>query len=591
MTAQNPFIYSTPDQISDPQEALNLFVDVFKDFRLIESVGNTFVNGARGSGKSMMFRVMRPDCLMLRLGKPKLEALDYFAVYVPIKDTSLAISELDLLSKKHGEFILNENLLCIYFGITILKCLSDLDLAGYENATEESVKFYKETFVPLVSNAGYELKELPVCNAPKDCYTHGYVELEIALTQFIDYIKRLALGAQHQSYDGPIFTYRSFLLPLIESVRRLVFFPRGKPMYLLVDDADLLNRPQTQTLNSWVSFRSTASVCFKISTQLNYKSYYTTNTQTRIDSPHDYHEINLSDVYTSDLKGRYKTNLKAMVEKRLYHLGGIDSPAESFFPRNEKQHAEFERLFESMAKEHGYDFAYRNASLDYMLGLTNRYSYSYAGFEQLVHLSSGIVRNFIDLAFKMYDRASKETATADDPISEIPVAVQDDAILEHSTWVLGQLEKTIQDGELPIAHINKFRMLKVLLDSMGKAFRMFMESKSSERKKFSFYFDGEVSREVSEVLRLGVSEGLLHQSTLASKTGLGRSSLYVMNRILAPIYQLEPFSFTGYLNLTAERVEQAARDEKAFLRYIRDRIASKVDEQSGSEQTQIEFPR
>src|SRR4051812_13556402 len=118
----NPFIYSTPDQIKEPEKALSLFVDVFKDFYSIESIGNTFIHGPRGSGKSMMFRIMKPDCQKMRLGR-KLSELNYYAVYVPVKDTSLNISELEYLTGKHGENIYNEHLMTVYFLLAIFKCL------------------------------------------------------------------------------------------------------------------------------------------------------------------------------------------------------------------------------------------------------------------------------------------------------------------------------------------------------------------------------------------------------------------------------------------------------------------------------------
>lgn len=583
----NPFIFSTPDQMKKPQQALDLFVDVFKDFYLIESPGNTFINGARGSGKSMMFRIMRPDCQKIKLSK-KLHELNYYAMYIPVKDTSLNIQELDHLKGKHGESIFNEHLMGTYFAIAIFKCLSEEDFSDYANSHDSIVKFYNSVFLKTINNSGQNKisEEKTDFKSINEVFLKIVDVLEQILNDFSFYIQRLTLGPENLPYNGPLCLYRNFLLPIIKEVTGFSFLPKEKPLYLLIDDADLLSYTQTRILNSWVSFRSTSIVCFKITTQLNYKTYFTSNQSNKIDSPHDYHEINLSDIYTSNMKDRYKDNIKAMVEKRLKHIANIDSTAEEFFPANTEQELKYKAIFEKQEKEKNYDYAYRNARLDYMLSLTNKYTYSYSGFDQLVHLSSGIIRNFIDLSFKMYDKAVKTNENAE--VKFIPVKTQDDEILEYSNWVLQQLDKTIDDKGLNPLQVNKYKSLKNLINSLGKAFRKFLESDSSERRKFSFYFDGELKDEVKDVLKLGVSEGLFHYSTHGSKTGLGRSHKYVLNRILSPVYQLDPFSFSGYLYLTTEKIELAINDEKKFLAYIDDRVKNKNNEEDKM-QLEIDF--
>ena len=52
---ENPFEIKTPEQNS-AQDVVDLFVDVFPDFYQVLEKGHTFINGPRGSGKSMMFR-------------------------------------------------------------------------------------------------------------------------------------------------------------------------------------------------------------------------------------------------------------------------------------------------------------------------------------------------------------------------------------------------------------------------------------------------------------------------------------------------------------------------------------------------------
>jgi hypothetical protein len=589
MNLENPFKYSTPDQIEDPQKAINLFVDVFKDFYLIESTGNTFINGPRGSGKSMMFRIMKPDCQRIRLGKD-LNDLKYFAAYIPIKDKALDLEELNYIKGIHGEYILNEHLMTTYFAIAIFKCLAQQDYSNYDQSKIDVLNFYNNTFIKFIANAGVDeelLISIKEDSSINEVFNSIIKTLEEILVNFTFYIQKISLGGDKLGYSGALCLYRNFLYPIIKEISTFKFLPLNRPIYLLIDDADNLNYTQTRILNSWVSYRSTSLICYKISTQGNYSTYYTSSGNNKLDSPHDYHEINLMDIYTSNKGERYKENVKKIVEKRLILFGGIETSAEKFFPTNIKQEAEIAKIFKKQKVENGYDFAYRNARLDYMLTIPNQYANSYGGFEQLVHLSSGIIRNFIDLAFKMFDKAIRNK-TAITTIIEIPISIQDEEIRSYADWFQEQLNKPIDDNELNPIIVNNFKYLKALVSSIGNAFRKFLISKTSERRKFSFYFDGDINKELKEVLRLGVSEGYFHYSKHGSKTGFGRSHKYVLNRILSPNYKLDPFAFSGYLYLTPEKLELAMKDERSFSRYINERTKDGPSEHE-SELIQLEL--
>ena len=142
----------------------------------------------------------------------------------------------------------------------------------------------------------------------------------------VQYLSRLAISGD-LTYNGPLCLYQNFLLRIIKKIRNLHFLP-DSPLYFLVDDADELNETQTKILNTWVSYRSTHDVCYKISTQLRYLTYFTTR-GSKIDAPHDYFEVTLNQVYTSDSKDRYLSNVQEIVEKRL-KLCGIDATAYEF---------------------------------------------------------------------------------------------------------------------------------------------------------------------------------------------------------------------------------------------------------------------
>jgi len=119
-----------------------------------------------------------------------------------------------------------------------------------------------------------------------------------------------------------------------------------------------------------------------------------------VETPHDYAEVNISDIYTSP-KGKYLSRVEAIVKKRL-ELSGIDCDPNAFFPTDVEQERAIEEIAGKLRDEwassgRGFrpsDDAVRYARPTFMAGLTgprkSGSTYNYAGFEQLVHISSGL---------------------------------------------------------------------------------------------------------------------------------------------------------------------------------------------------------
>ena len=91
----NPFQIKTPEKLP-PDEAANLFVDVFTDYQKIKAQGHTFIIGPRGIGKSMIFRYLEPDCQCIST-KAKINQLDFLGLYIPLKNASFTIEKGEML--------------------------------------------------------------------------------------------------------------------------------------------------------------------------------------------------------------------------------------------------------------------------------------------------------------------------------------------------------------------------------------------------------------------------------------------------------------------------------------------------------------
>jgi hypothetical protein len=583
----NPFEFKYPDDIN-PNDVIDLFVPVFGEYYSVPVSGHTFINGARGSGKSMMFRFMKPDCQMLvdnqgiRLDEPReISDINYFGIYIPIKKGHLNKTDIQL-NNKHGEALLNEHFMVINFSLSIFKELSEVDFKDNEDNRKALANFHNSTFVKFLKYSGYiEDKTIDVNNPIKETFVSIIDTLRDISSEFQHgYLKKLIGATAPIPYNGALLLYSDFLFEILTRIRKLPFMPT-KPIYLLIDDADELSETQRKILNSWVSLRTTNEVSLKISTQLKYKIFSTIN-GSRIDTPHDYSEVNVNDIYTTK-KDLYYKRVKEIVEKRLLKYDYNITDPEMFFPGDEEQKKKIEELKEQYISEQkalgktdkqAFDYAYRYAEPDFIKNLGgNRYTYSYAGFKQLVNISSGIVREFIDFASEMYvGELSKADGNEFDVIS---ASIQDHEIKKYSRKKMeSEFDKFKKEAE------NKADMdkLRNLIMGMGGLFQKIIVSNASERRVFSIALNDEPDQELTRIIDLGIQHGYLQKSMIGNKYGTGKARLYILNRILSPHFGLDPTSFAGYKFMDSSVLKISLENPNKFISALIKDIDGAIDD-------------
>lgn len=579
---KNPFAVQTPEGMR-AKDVNELFVDVFTDFYHVPRQGHTFLNGPRGSGKSMMFRFMLPDCQSLHLGE-KMNQLEYFSIYIPIKKTSINIVDVRML-EKHANIMLNEHLLTMYASTIIFEALSTY-FKEFEDKNREYNKglssYYVKDFKTLLVNSGYTGVPDPIegTDTIESVFSKMHKICDTIYQETLHYVKRLTFSNDMSAYiySGPICGYLDFLYPFLSKIKKLPLFPPDKPIFLLIDDADNLSDTQKKILNTWVSYRTSAEVSLKISTELNKYNIFRTVSGVTIDTPHDYSEVNIATVYTST-KDKYRERLTDIVNKRLIN-SGIQTDADNFFPANEKQEKRIKEIYDKIIEEYpekgrGYrpnDDAYRYAIPEYIKELASHRAsptYCYAGFKELVNISSGIIRYFLEPAFLMYSEMMSRNPSG--LVRYIDPSVQNKVIKEDSErfmeYELDKIKKdvTFRDKEIDKADLNKSEKLKNLIQGMGGLFYKILVSDSAERRVFSIALNDTPDNELSEVLDLGIQYGYLHESSISNKKKTGRSKLYILSRRLAPYFTLDPSGFAGYKHMNSSILKIALKDHQKFI--------------------------
>lgn len=576
----NPFQITSPEDMS-AEDAVSLFVEVYTDFPKIIDPGHVFLIGPRGSGKSMMFRYLMPDCQRLA-NNCSLNELPFLGIYVPLKNINFALAELNRIERRHASEILNSHLLTTHFALLAMKMLKELTIENTNsNDAKKTKAFFCDVFSPLLRNVSSDEKLLHEPDELKvSCYFDSMQSTCSKLySEVLNYIKRLSFQSEILPYEGALCDYLDFFYPLLRELKQLSFLPRG-PVYLLVDDAHNLSATQASVLNTWVSTRTSSHVSLKISTQPGYETYHTSSGAT-IDTPHDFSEVNISTIYTGARKDKYRDRVSDIVNKRL-NLAKISATAESFFPGDNKQEQQIKKIADAYKAKHNKgegrglrpsDDAVRYARPDYIKQLSGKHkashSYSYSGFEQLVHLSSGIIRHFIEPAHTMFSETlSKHPKQR---LDKIPAGIQSAvARAEAERFLFDDLEKLENDKSTSAPPKEKIRKISNLIHGLGGMFRQCLISDRSERRVFSIAFSDTPSQEVLEILDLGVQLGYFHKSTIGrkdSKSG-GRTRLYILSRRLAPVWNLDPTGFSGYLFVTSNLIQEAMSEPMSLLRRL-----------------------
>lgn len=222
--------------------------------------------------------------------------------------------------------------------------------------------------------------------------------------------------------------------------------------------------------------------------------------------------------------------------------------------------------------------------------------YNGNNFDMLVSISSGVVRHFLTPAAKMFNSQLRDLKinsldAKPSDVKFIEPSIQNEEIRDYSVKQLFDEYDKYKLDKVQIArdekYLTKITKLKNLIDGIGGLFSEYICSDRSERKLFSFAISGEIDLELQDVIELGVRLGYFHKSTIGKKNGTGKTILYILSRILAPHFLLDPSSFAGYKFFTSEKLKKALYKPDAF---INEMIRMNESEDKDDNQLEFNFP-
>lgn len=592
----NPFGVRNPEQL-DHDYIARYFVDIYTDLPSISEQNNTFISGARGTGKSMLLRSLEPGVQIASGKASSLAQLGFLGIHVPLKKAEFAPPEFRKL-KGYASVAIGEHLLSQQVMYRVLQFIHSVE----HSFSRESLETIQNAFSRYTDLSGGNYTGA-VGESSSLLTAMSHVEQEIIKVR--QYYTRATLKPDTPEYQGALTGFLDYVVPICKVLARSPELSKPN-IFIMMDDADNLPLSLQRVLNTWVSTRSTDTVCLKISTQLGYGTYRTLDGRV-IEAPHDFSEVNISTLYTNDT-ARYFKKIESIAKRRL-ELAGIASTVEEFFPSDEEQANRLSaiktRIRDDFSKGNIESYGGATKVSDAVtrfavpilmseLAGTSRssHTFSYSGFDSIVNLSSGVIRWFLDPASRMYDEMLAISSAAD--IVGITTSIQDKVIKDWSEEFIRKLAPTAnsqddhfsdEDDDASLhasGHEGRqYEDLRNLLDALGDWFRhRLLDPSHGERRVFSFVLAGEPSERLKIVLGLAVRLGYLQLTSSAPKERIGqRRPRYILARRLGPHYKLDISGYAAHPSVTAADLEIAMSSPKRFL-IARERRTNDTDQLS-----------
>lgn len=566
------------------------FVRNHTEYAKLAAHSHTIVWGSRGSGKSIHFRFLEP---LAQAHRPEstapgdvrrfLEGSDAFlGVYINCREGLLNREEFRQVERLT---MIDEN----YIGILFSRYMSC--------ATHREIIRVMREQLPWTQSTPVETQSVPV--RLKALLSDQQETLGSFLTKVDDYCvgwlatlrelidEHFLLSFDRLSRDRFPSNAPDVLPDLIDFCSFIQQAAEiNVPIFLLYDEANELSTLQQQSINSLVGCRCQRILCVKIASQLHGFSPKR-RFKADVDETHDYTTIDLESLYTSHQEAYYQ-RIRDIASQRLLRAG-VNVEVNEYLPPNPKDLDDMEKarrlageryylLPESKRPEDKTNFIKKYApALVFQEVRSPKAGKSYAGFDNVVHLSSGIVRAFLDCCSRMYIRFVE--ANPEIEPHAIPISIQNEVIADYSDdFINTQILSKIDGLDPSQPERLEFEQLHSLLDGLGMLFReRLLDSSSREPRIISVSLKDRPDETLKRILRLAEREAFLHRKWYRSKRGNRNLPCYVLNRRLCPHYNLDLSGFQGRLELTAAQLSLALTDGVLLVQALRGDQPSESD--------------
>lgn len=560
MERTNPFEFVGANDLS-AEKILDYYIEDYNYSRFIQSSRNVFLIGERGSGKTMMLRY---NSFPIQYQKAVLEnrECDYrFVAFLISPGPIFDKNEYQLVSDPVKQSKLSEHYLVTSILYSIADTLSHIPVFFKDN---EKCKI---DFIGKI-NYLWDIKLQELDENPFEAIKLYADKLLVDTQRFIN-------RYDSDSFYEQCVSFASSVLPLLNYLRLIPVFQESH-FIIMIDDAQELNPLQIRMINSWIAYRDHSLFSIKVATVKVDRPEFITATGGTILEGHDYITIDMENPFQNSGSDFYKL-AKRIIERRLSKSGFNNINAESFFPissefekelakcKEEARNIAMTKYGDGASKKQIEDFVYKYHRAIFFRNRSSKANRpSYTGFETIVDVSTGIIRNLLNPCYCMYDNA----LSSGKPFRSINQKIQNQIILDLSQaqWDMmnNGLNKMIDGCSTEESQhlINLFNQLMVY-------FSRRLNSNISEPRAIVFSISGK-SRSphkydyLLRILRYAQKSNYLFTRPYVGKDKGTQSVVYVINRLLFPSRGLDPHGQFAQVSLKADDLWRAAVENRAI---------------------------
>lgn len=531
---QNPFEYEAANNLH-PKDIIEFYIEDFNFSRFIQSTKNVFLIGERGSGKTMAL-LYNSFGIQYEIAREN-GGVDYrkIGIHIPCNTPLFMKKEYLLIQDEYKKAIICEHYLVLSILFAIVNTLRKI-----EDVIEASNKINTDLFDELDYVWDVQLNR---SSTNFFSAVEQYINRECILTQ-----KKINAFDSDAFYENAL-SFSSSVIPFLQLIRQIDLLSESH-FLLMIDDAHDMNEYQIRALNSWIAYRDHSLFSFKIATVKVDRPTCITSTGGTILEGHDFVTVDMEQAYQNTGTDFYKLS-KRIVEKRLNRIG-INCHAEDFFPLNPSLVKDLKEARDKArilgVEKYGDnktsvdDFVYKYYRAIYFRERKHKANRPpYSGFETIVDISTGVVRNLLDPCYWMYDNVMNDNKG---DIKFISPQIQTKIIIERSQ----RLWDTLRNGLDKIVNncsADDAKHILYLFENLMAFFGHRLKMDISEPRAIVFSIsqvDSEPDRYNSIIKLLNIARRAQYLYTRMgnSKEKSKQETYFVPNRLLFPLLGLDP---------------------------------------------------
>jgi len=557
---KNPFVFDRPNTI-EIDEFIKYYIEDNTYTRFLESTRNIILIGVRGSGKTSTLRYYS---LPVSFHNPRTkDKFRIVGIHIPCKQPLLGKREYLLFKNENRQNVVVEHFLCINIISEI--CNTFLEI-GDDFPISEKLSENILTSLSYIFDSEFS-RNTNVFNSIK-----MFINKESLISQ-----KKL----NSESFDSFVensFSFNNTIIPLLEQFKQVPDL-KDSHFSLFFDDIQDLDIIHQKLINSWLSFRDNRLFSFKIATAAT-KPIFVTSSDGLILEGHDFVRIDLTKGLFNK-KSEFSMFAKDVIQKRL-DLANIDIKVDDFLPMSktfQKELEEGKRKAKSLA-EKKYPNPTGTQISDYVAKYSRAISFrdrnskanlpAYSGFETLVDISTGVIRNLLNPLYFMFDK--EQSLIQSDLVHYISPNTQKEIIKKKSEEFWEKIRNI--DSELDNCskelgkEINNF--YNQLIEYLKKRLK---DENISEPRALNFIVSEirpEHEDKISEIIGASLKSTLLYERTISHKSTGKKLPLYVPNRMMLASHGLDPHGQYSHFSIKANDLIAAALYNKSIPFFAED---------------------